>query len=143
MQLKEKYKDWFLYTTLEDGEMTCYIISYPKEKSKHYTSIRKPYVMVSYINKEVDEVSVTSGFQYDKEPVVLDVDKKVRYVLPIVQGNFAWTEYTETDKDLILKMKQGLSMVVSGKTKAEIVNDTYSLLGFQEAYKKMHNSCYK
>ncbi|QKX02391.1 invasion associated locus B family protein [Wolbachia endosymbiont of Dirofilaria (Dirofilaria) immitis] len=142
VELKERYKDWFVYTALEDGERVCYIVSYPKKKSEHYTIARRPYVMVSYVNKKAGEVSVTSGFQYDKEPVVLGVDKKVEYILSIIQGNFAWAEHIETDQDLILKMKQGLSMVVSGKIRATTVDDTYSLLGFQKAYQKMHGSCH-
>ncbi len=77
VQLKEKYKDWLVYTALEDGEKVCYIVSYPKKKSEHYTTNRKPYVMVSYVDKKADEVSVTSGFQYDKEPVALNIDKKL------------------------------------------------------------------
>lgn len=32
VQLKEKYKDWLVYTALEDGEEVCYIVSYPKKK---------------------------------------------------------------------------------------------------------------
>lgn len=142
VQLEEKYKDWLVYTALEDGEKVCYIVSYPKKKSERYTANRKPYVMVSYVDKKADEVSVTSGFQYDKEPVVLNIDKKVKYKLPIIQGSLAWVEHTETDQDLILKMKQGLSMVVNGKIKAAAVDDTYSLLGFQKAYQKMHDLCH-
>lgn len=141
VKLREKYKDWLVYTALEDGEKICYIVSYPKKKSENYTTNRKPYVTVSYISKKVDEVSINSGFQYDKEPVILNIDKKIKYKLPIIEGNFAWAEDTEIDQDLIQKMKKGLSMVSSGKIKATIVTDTYSLLGFQEAYKKMHNLC--
>jgi hypothetical protein len=33
--------------------------------------------MVSYVDRKADEVSVTSGFQYDKEPVALNIDKKL------------------------------------------------------------------
>ncbi|AAW71018.1 hypothetical protein EJB10_04590 [Wolbachia endosymbiont of Brugia malayi] len=142
VQLKEKYRDWLVYTALEDGEKVCYIVSYPKKKSEHYTTNRKPYVMVSYVDKKADEVSVTSGFQYDKEPIVLNIDKKIKYALYIIQGDLAWTEHTKTDRDLILKMKQGLSMVVSGRIKATTIDDTYSLLGFQKAYQKMHDLCY-
>ena len=108
VQLKEKYKDWLVYTALEDGEKVCYIVSYPKKKSEYYTTDRNPYVMVSYVDKKADEVSVTSGFQYDKEPVILNVDKKVKYTLPIIQGSLAWAEHTKTDQELILRMKQGL-----------------------------------
>lgn len=32
VQLKEKYKDWLVYTALEDGEKVCYIVSHPKKK---------------------------------------------------------------------------------------------------------------
>ncbi len=142
VQLKEKYRDWLVYTALEDGEKVCYIVSYPKKKSEHYTTNRKPYVMVSYVDKKADEVSVTSGFQYDKEPIVLNIDKKIKYALYIIQGDLAWTEHTKTDRDLILKMKQGLSMVVSGRIKATTIDDTYSILGFQKAYQKMHDLCY-
>ncbi len=142
IQLKEKYRDWLVYTALEDGEKVCYIVSYPKKMSEHYMTNRKPYVMVSYVDKKADEVSVTSGFQYDKEPVVLNIDKKIKYTLYIIQGDLAWTEHTKTDRDLILKMKQGLSMVVSGRIKATAIDDTYSLLGFQKAYQKMHDLCY-
>lgn len=34
VQLKEKYKDWLVYTALEDGEKVCYIVSYPKKKKR-------------------------------------------------------------------------------------------------------------
>lgn len=98
--------------------------------------------MVSYVDKKADEVSVSSGFQYDKEPVALNIDKKIKYTLPIIQGSFAWAEHTKIDQDLILKMKQGLSMVVNGKTKTVTIDDTYSLLGFQKAYQKMHDLCH-
>ncbi|OEY86940.1 hypothetical protein BIY23_00335 [Wolbachia pipientis] len=140
-RLQEKYKDWLVYTALEDGEKLCYIVSYPQKKDSNYTTNRKPYVMVSYIGNAVDEVSVTSGFAYDKEePVVLSFISE-KYTLPVIDGNFAWTENIHTDKRLILKMKQGLSMTVSGQVKAQMVYDTYSLLGFQKAYKKMHDLC--
>ncbi|WCR54080.1 MAG: hypothetical protein PG981_001102 [Wolbachia endosymbiont of Ctenocephalides orientis wCori] len=141
-QFKEKYRDWLVYTAFEDGEKVCYIISYPKAKSELYAN-RKPYVMVSYVDKKADEVSVTSGFQYDKEPVILNVDKKTSYTLPVIQGSFAWVENTKIDQDLILKMKQGLSMIVYGKIKTADIEDTYSLLGFQKAYQKMHDLCHK
>lgn len=32
VQLNEKYKDWLVYTALEDGEKVCYIVSHPKKK---------------------------------------------------------------------------------------------------------------
>lgn len=142
VQLREKYKDWFVYTALEDGEKVCYIVSHPEKKSEDYTADRKPYVMVSNVDKKADEVSVTSGFQYNNEPVVLNIDKKIKYQLPIIQGSLAWTDDTKMDQDLILKMKQGLSMVVNGKVKTAIVDDIYSLLGFQKAYQKMHDLCH-
>ncbi|OCA06742.1 invasion associated locus B family protein [Wolbachia endosymbiont of Trichogramma pretiosum] len=142
VQLKEKYKDWLVYTALEDGEKVCYIVTHPKKKSEHYTADRKPYVMVSYVDKKADEVSVTSGFKYNNEPVVLNIDKKIKYQLPIIQGSIAWTDDTKMDQDLILKMKQGLSMVVNGKVKTVNVDDTYSLIGFQKAYQKMHDLCH-
>ncbi|MDD9331473.1 MAG: hypothetical protein PV340_02310 [Wolbachia sp.] len=143
IKLREKYKDWLVYTALEDGENICYIVSYPKKRSDNYTTNRKPYIMVSYIDKKADEVSVTSGFQYDKEPVILNIDKRVKYKLPIIEGSFAWAENIKIDQDLILKMKQGLSMDVFGKTKTETIDDVYSLLGFQKAYQKMNDLCHK
>ncbi len=33
-------------------------------------------------------------------------------------------------------------MVVNGKTKTVTIDDTYSLLGFQKAYQKMHDLCH-
>ncbi len=141
-KLQDKYKDWLVYTALEDGEKLCYIVSYPKKKDENNTTNRRPYVMVSYISKAADEVSVTSGFQYDKgNPVILNIDSKVQYKLPIIERNLAWAENTQTDQALILKMKQGLSMIVSGQIKTQRVDDRYSLLGFQKAYKKMHDLC--
>lgn len=141
VNLKEKYKDWLVYTALEDGEKVCYIVSYPKKKSEHYTTNRKPHVIVSYVNTKADEVSVSSGFQYDKEPVTLNIDQRIKYKLPVIEGSFAWADNTKIDRDLVQKMKQGLSMVVLSKAKAITVADTYSLLGFQNAYRKMHDLC--
>ncbi|WP_253299925.1 invasion associated locus B family protein [Wolbachia endosymbiont of Chironomus riparius] len=143
VKLREKYKDWIVYTALEDGENICYVVSYPKKKSENYITDRKSYVMVSYVDEKLDEVSVTSGFKYDKEPIILNIDSKIKYKLSIIEGNLAWAESTKVDQELILKMKQGLSMVVSGKKQAIKVDDTYSLLGFQSAYRKMHDLCNK
>ncbi|MDN5247905.1 MAG: invasion associated locus B family protein [Wolbachia endosymbiont of Tyrophagus putrescentiae] len=140
VQLKEKHRDWHVYTALEDGEKICYMVSYPKKEGE---TDRKPYITVSYIDDKIDEVSVTSGFQYDREPITLHIDRKIKYMLPIIDGGFAWAEDTKTDRDLVLRMKGGLSMVVSGKKKGTTINDTYSLLGFQNAYKKMHELCKK
>ncbi len=141
-KLQDQYKDWLVYTALEDGEKLCYIMSYPKKKDENYTTNRNPYIMVSYISKAADEVNVTSGFKYDKDkPVILNIDSKAKYKLQIIERNLAWAENTQTDQELILKMKGGLSMVVSGQVKTQRVDDTYSLLGFQKAYKKMHDLC--
>ncbi|MBV0899627.1 MAG: hypothetical protein KTV77_02585 [Wolbachia endosymbiont of Fragariocoptes setiger] len=139
IKFRGKHKDWSTYTAIDNGEKICYIISYPNKKSDNN---RNSYVSVSYINNKADEVMVNSTFPYEKEePVILNIDNKTKYKLPIIERSSAWTENIKVDQDLILKMKKGLSMTISGKTKSTIVNDTYSLLGFHNAYNEMHNLC--
>ena len=138
VKFRGKHKDWLIYTAIDNGDKICYIISYPNKKSDNN---KNSYVSVSYINNKADEVMVNSTFQYEKDPIILNIDNKIKYKLPIIERNSAWTENIKVDQDLILKMKKGLSMTISGKTKSTTVNDTYSLLGFHNAYNEMHNLC--
>ncbi len=127
-KLEGKYRDWLVYTHLDGNEKVCYVVSYHKKKNK------SQYVMVNYVSKAADEVVVSSN---SHGPVVLNIDNRTTYKLPIINNGLAWAENIKIDQDIVKKMKLGLSMVIKSNSNPV----TYSLLGFTAAYNKMHDLC--
>lgn len=136
------YKNWTLFkSTINDKEM-CYIVSLPIKKEGNYKRRGEPYALVSRLKGEqYDEVSMSSGFLYDPDKDI-EVSISKRKFPMFSNEEKAWAYDRNDDIEMIKYMKKGSIMNVVGYSKTGfIADDTYSLMGFTEAYNGMINLC--
>lgn len=136
------HRDWTLFRIEDKGKVICCITSLPIEKSGNYKRRGEPYVIVTREKGAAyDEVSLSSGFLFD-------VDKDIE--VSILKRKFpmfsnqekAFTYDRNDDVEMVKQMKAGAKMYVLGYSKAgTFANDTYSLLGFNDAYEAMLKEC--
>lgn len=143
-QVKDQtFKDWDVYTTQLDGKKVCYIASMPKDKTGNYTLRDEPYMLVTNVDSNTVEVSVSSGYRYKKNSKIkIVVSDDATYYLSLLQGERAWAKDGQTDAALVNAMKAKNTMTVKGiSTKGTYSLDTYSLSGFSAAYARMKELC--
>ena len=103
---------------------------------------RSPYIVVTRKKgSEYDEVSLSSGFIFKPySDVTVSILKRKFPLFPEYEK--AWTYDINDDIEIVKEMKLGAKLYVTSYSKADYVaNDTYSLLGFSEAYEKMISLC--
>ena len=136
------YKNWTLFKSTVDGKEMCYIVSLPIKKQGNYKRRGEPYALVSKLKgAEYEEVSMSSGFLYDPDKDI-EVSISKRKFPMFSDEEKAWTYDRNDDIEMIKYMKKGTLMNVVGYSEVGFMaNDTYSLMGFTEAYNSMINLC--
>lgn len=136
------YKNWTLFKTVEKGKEICYIASLPIEKEGDYKKRGESYAMVMREKgAQCDEVSISSGFIYDPDRDVEISILKRKFPL-FSNDEKAWTYDMNDDIEIVKQMKLGAKMYVLSYSKSgNRANDTYSLIGFNDAYNAMISLC--
>ena len=138
-----KFKDWEVIKLNNNSEIICYaqtkpILQSPKSKQ------REARLFVSFRPKDKisDEISITSGYEFNNQNSVLATSGKSKYKFDITQDNFAWIASNKMEKKMIKTMKRGSRIMITGYNKSGSQTiDHYSLLGFTKAYNAAKKSC--
>jgi hypothetical protein len=140
-QLQGKFQDWNVFKAERGDRTICYIASTPIKREGTYDKRGEPYFLLTNIPNDADEISVSSGFIYKKKSdVELSFGSKKFYLFPYV--SVAWANDKNDDIDVIKEMQKVEEFVVSGVTReGKNSSDTYSLIGFPQAYAKMKEVC--
>ena len=138
-----KFKDWEVVVLTNENEKICFaqsvpVLQSPKKNSREarlFISFR-PYIKIS------DEISTTSGYEYNKQNAVTAKSGKSKFKFDISQENFAWIASNKIEKKMIKAMKRGTRIMVTGYNKSGSQTiDHYSLLGFTKAYNSAKKNC--
>ena len=118
----------------------CYIGSVPIKAEGNYTKRGDTYVLVYRINKSPDKiVQVTAGYNYDESKQVIVKIDQIAYDF-FGKDDTAWTK--NKDKEVILAMKKGITMIIQGySSRGTLTTDTYTLKGFTKAFKQLSKNC--
>jgi hypothetical protein len=140
-ELKAKFQDWNVFKTERGDKTVCYLAATPIKRDGVYDKRGEPYFLVTNIDNNPDEISVSSGFIYKKKSdVELSFGSKKFYLFPYLA--IAWANDKNDDIDIIKEMQKTEEVIVSGVSReGRITNDTYSLIGFVQAYAKMKETC--
>ena len=138
-----KFKDWEVIKLNNNSEIICYaqtkpVLQSPKSKQ------REARLFVSFRPKDKisDEISITSGYEFNNQNSVLATSGKSKYKFDITQDNFAWIASNKMEKKMIKTMKRGSRIMITGYNKSGSQTiDHYSLLGFTKAYNTAKKSC--
>ena len=107
-------------------------------------NIREARLFVTFRpnDKISDEISITSGYEFNKQNSIIASSGKKKYKFDIAQENFAWIADNKIEKKMIKAMKKGSRIMVTGYNKSGSQTiDHYSLMGFSKAYTAAKKNC--
>ena len=138
-----KYKDWETIIFIEGQNKVCFAQSIPVlQAPKKNQRDARLFVSFRPNDKVSDEVSITSGYEYNNQNSITAISGKSKYKFDLAQENFAWISENKVEKKLIKTLKKGSRIMVTGYNKSGSQTiDHYSLLGFTKAYNSAKTSC--
>jgi hypothetical protein len=138
-----KHKDWETYVVKNDTGKVCFAQSKPVLQSPK-TNLRDARLFISFRpgEKITNEISITSGYEFNTKNSIIAMSGKNKYKFDIVQEGFAWMTSNKQEKKMIRTMKKGSRIMVTGyNQKGSQTIDHYSLLGFTKAYNATKANC--
>ncbi len=137
------YEKWSAHMITEGRAKTCYVHGEPTSMKGKYKSRGRAFVQITHRPAEgtKNEVGFTAGYNFQKESETrVTIDKK-RFVL-FTDRDTAWTRDSRADRTLVRAMMKGRKMTVRGiSSRGTKTSDTYSLIGFTQAYRTIGKAC--
>ena len=138
-----KFKDWEVIMIADEMNKVCFAQSKPVLQSPK-KSDREARLFVTFrpLEKISDEVSTTSGYEYNSQNSIIASSGKSKYKFDIVQDNFAWISSNKIEKRIIKRMKKASRIMITAYNKSGSQTiDHYSLMGFTKAYNAAKKNC--
>ena len=138
-----KFKDWEAILLIKDAEKICFAQSKPVLQSpKGLTREARLFVTFRPNNKITDEISATSGYEYNSQNSIRAKSGKNKYRFDIAKDGFAWIAENKMEKKMIKTMKKGSRIMITGYNQSGSQTiDHYSLMGFTKAYAAAKKNC--
>ena len=137
----DRFLNWSVFSTQMAGKEICYSISLPIKNEGNYNKRGQPYILITNIGGNIQEISVASGYNY-KENSEVELSFGLKKFSIFTYKNLAWSNSKSDDIEILKAMRVYDDVIISATTKDNRYSkDTYSLLGFLKAYKKMLELC--
>ena len=138
-----KYKDWETIVYIDGEDKVCFAQSVPVlQAPKKNQRDARLFVSFRPSDKISDEVSITSGYEFNNQNSITATSGKSKYKFDIAQENFAWISENNVEKKMIKTLKKGSRIMITGYNKSGSQTiDHYSLLGFTKAYNSAKKNC--
>ena len=109
-----KSKDWETLVLIKDDGLTCFAQTKPLLQSPKADK-REARLFVSFrpSDKVADEISTTSGYEFNSQNSILAKSGKKKYKFDIVQDSFAWISSNKVEKKMIKTMKKGSRIMIT------------------------------
>ena len=138
-----KFKDWQTMVLIEPTGNVCFAQSSPVlQAPKSNKREARLFVTFRPSEKIADEISASSGYEFNKNNSVTATSGKNKIKFDIMQQGFAWIADNKIEKKMIKMMKKGSRIMITGyNQKGSQTIDHYSLLGFTKAYNAAKTAC--
>ena len=143
LQKVAKFKDWEVIMIKDEMNKVCFAQSKPVLQSPK-KSDREARLFVTFrsLEKISDEVSTTSGYEYNSQNSIIASSGKSKYKFDIAQDNFAWISSNKIEKKIVSRMKKASRIMITAYNKSGSQTiDHYSLMGFTKAYNAAKKNC--
>ena len=137
------HKDWETYVVNSSSGKVCFAQSKPVLQAPK-NNPREARLFISFRPGEniKNEISITSGYNYNNKNSVTAISGKNKYKFDIIQESFAWITDKKFENRMIKTMKKGSRIMIKAHNqKGSQTIDHYSLLGFTKAYKATKANC--
>ena len=138
-----KFKDWETIVVTDETAKLCFAQSKPVLQSPK-NNVREARLFISFRPSEKisDEVSITSGYEYNVQNAILAKSGKNKIKFDVKKENFAWIGDTGLERKMVNVMKKGSRIMITGYNKSGSQTiDHYSLMGFTKAYNSAKKNC--
>ncbi len=138
-----KFKDWETIVVTDGVKKLCFAQSKPVLQSPKKNP-REARLFISFrpADKIKDEVSITSGYQYNTQNSITAKSGKNKIKFDVKKENFAWIGDTGLERKMVNVMKKGSRIMITGYNQSGSQTiDHYSLMGFTKAYNTAKKSC--
>jgi len=145
IKIEGKFKNWESHFTKQGNNLVCFAISMPIKMQPKNLNRAESRIFVTFRTKDNirDEVSVTGGYPYKKN-IPVDVSIANSNFKFSSLEKFAWLPGKNDEIKIVRQMKKGNQAKVIGiSARGNKTIDTYSLLGFTDAYNSAKNQCKK
>jgi hypothetical protein len=138
-----KFKDWETMIVVQTDNKICFaqtkpILQAPKSNKRE----AKLFVTFRPQEKISDEISITPGYEFNKNNSVTAISGKHKFKFDIKESGFAWITDNKIEIKMVRQMKRGSRIMITGyNEKGSQTIDHYSLLGFTKAYNSAKSSC--
>ncbi len=138
-----KFKDWEAMVVTEANGKVCFAQSSPiLQAPKSNKRDAKLFIAFRPAEKIINEVSVTAGYEFNKNNSITAASGKNKFKFDIKEQGFAWIADTKIEYRMIKRMKKGSRIMITGyNQKGSQTIDHYSLLGFTKAYNATKKAC--
>ena len=138
-----KFKDWEAMVVTEATGKVCFAQSSPiLQALKSNKRDAKLFIAFRPAEKIINEVSVTAGYEFNKNNSITAASGKNKFKFDIKEQGFAWIADTKIEYRMIKRMKKGSRIMITGyNQKGSQTIDHYSLLGFTKAYNATKKAC--
>ena len=138
-----KYKDWEAMVVTDVEGKVCFAQSLPILQAPK-TNKRDAKLFVAFRPSEniKNEVSITPGYEFNKNNSVTAASGKNKFKFDIKEQGFAWIADNKIELKMIKQMKKGSRIMITGyNQQGSQTIDHYSLLGFTKAYNASRKAC--
>ena len=110
-----KFKDWEVMVMTEASGKVCFAQSIPVlQAPKKDKRDARLFVTFRPGEKISNEISTTSGYEYNKNNTVLATSGNNKFKFDIKQQGFAWMTSNKKEKIMVRVMKKGSRIMVTG-----------------------------
>lgn len=139
--LRGTFVDWSVFTIKQADKTICYIAALPLKRDGTYNKRGDPYFLVTDVGNDIEEISVSGGYYFKKNSEV-ELSFGLKKFGIFTYDNLAWANNKSDDIDIVKEMRNSEDVIVTGIARDNSYSvDTYSLVGFVEAYNKMKELC--
>ncbi|MDA9725773.1 invasion associated locus B family protein [Candidatus Pelagibacter sp.] len=138
-----KYKDWEAMVVMDADGKVCFAQSLPILQAPK-TNKRDAKLFVAFRPNDniKNEVSVTPGYEFNKNNSVTASSGKNKFKFDIKEQGFAWIADNKIELKMIKQMRKGSRIMITGyNQQGSQTIDYYSLLGFTKAYNASRKAC--
>ena len=138
-----KYKDWDAMVVSDVEGKVCFAQSLPILQAPK-TNKRDAKLFVAFRPNDniKNEVSVTPGYEFNKNNSVTASSGKNKFKFDIKEQGFAWIADNKIELKMIKQMRKGSRIMITGyNQQGSQTIDHYSLLGFTKAYNASKKAC--
>lgn len=142
-EFQGKFTDWSIFKNNRGDREICYMISTPIKRDKSMRKRGESFLIVTNVENDADEVSVSSGLDYkENSDVEMSFGERKYWLFPYLAR--AWANDKNEDIKIIKQMQKSYDLVITAFAADDrVIHDTYSLLGFPDAYMQMKKICKK